>query len=187
MRIQRKGAFWFPFALIIVGIALLLDRFHVMWIGWSAVFWLLVACAGGVELFNGITRRLRWKTVWGTIWLAVGGMFFLQAEDVIAVTPGIAVGGIFLACGAGFLLALARRPADWYLAVPGLCALLVGGAIMSTETGWLAESVVAPMVNTWWPAALILFGAALIAHGLVRTRDGVSGPPASSSPSPHPR
>jgi len=183
MRTQRARLFWFPFALIIVGAALLLERFHLVRVGWPAVFWLLLAAAGGVELFNGIARRSRWKTVWGTIWLAVGGMFFLNAEEVIALSPGIVVGGIFLACGAGFIAALARNLRDWYLAVPGICSLLLGGAIFATETGWLPEQAVVPVVNTWWPAALILFGAALLVHALL----GISAPPASSSPSPHPR
>ena len=187
MRTQRARLLWFPFALIIVGVVLLLKRFDVAWLGWPAAFWLLVAVAGGVELFNGIVRRSRWKCVWGTIWVALGGIFFLYAEELIALTPGIAVGGIFLACGAGFLVALARNLRDWYLAVPGISCLLVGGAIYATETGWLPESAVAPLVNTWWPAALVLFGVALIVHAVLRTGGGVSAPPASSSPSPHPR
>ena len=187
MRTRRGRLLWFPLALIIVGVVLLLKRFHVVWVDWQAVFWLLLACAGGVELINGIARRSRGKIVWGTIWVAVGGMCFLHAEDALALSPGILVGGIFLASGAGFLAALARNLRDWYLAVPGVCCLLLGVAIVATDTGWLPEQAVVPLVSTWWPAGLILFGAALVAHAVISPGRRLSGPPASSSPSPHPQ
>jgi len=178
---------WFPIALIIVGLALLAQRFHAFWAPWPAVFWLLVAVWGGIKLYNGIVWRSRGRIVWGTIWLVAGCLFLLHAEEAVFLSPGIVVGGLFIACGAGLLAAFARSLHDWYLVVPALCCLLLGGGILATETGWLPEQAVVPVVNTWWPAGLILFGAALLLHAAVGSGGGVSAPPASSSPSPHPR
>jgi len=53
-------------------------------------------------------------------------------------------------------------PRDWHLLVPGAFLLLVGGAILSTELGYAQTWVVAPVVNRWWPAGLVLFGAAML-------------------------
>jgi len=187
MRTHQSRIAWFPFALIILGAALLARRFHVAWAGWPALFWLLVIAWGSVKLYNGFVWRSRGRIVWGVIWVVVGGMFLLGAVDELFLSPGIVVGGIFLACGAGLIAAFARNVRDWHLAVPGVLCLLVSGAVLSTETGWLSERAVVPVVSTWWPAGLILFGAALLVHALAGRGEGVSAPPASSSPTPHPR
>jgi hypothetical protein len=49
----------------------------------------------------------------------------------------------------------------------------VGGAILSTELGVWATWEVAPVVNRWWPAGLVLFGMALLLNplGPARRRD----------------
>jgi len=76
--------------------------------------------------------------------------------------PGIVVSGLFLLFGAGCLLMFLVSPRNWYVLVPAACFLLVGGAILSTELGYWATWEVAPVVNRWWPAGLVLFGVALL-------------------------
>jgi hypothetical protein len=76
------------------------------------------------------------------------------------------VSGLFLVSGAGLLLAFLVSPRDWYLLVPAACFLIVGGAILSTELGVWATWEVAPVVNRWWPAGLVLFGMALLLNPL---------------------
>lgn len=158
--------FWFPVLLILVGAGMLLHRLHVMWVGWPAVLWMLVTVGGGVKLYNGLALKSRGGVFWGLFWFVLGGACLLRSFDVVWLDPGVAVSGLFLVSGAGLLLAFLVSRRDWYLLVPAVCFLLVGGAILSTELGMSATWEVAPVVNRWWPAGLVLFGAALLLNSL---------------------
>ena len=154
--------FWFPVLLILVGAGMLLHRLHLMWFEWSALLWIFVAAWGGVKLYNGLVRKSRGRVFWGFFWFVLGGAFLLRSCDVLWLEPGIMVSGLFLVSGAGLLLVFLVSPRDWYLLVPAACLLTVGGAILSTELGVWATWEVAPVVHRWWPAGLVLFGAALL-------------------------
>jgi hypothetical protein len=158
--------FWFPVLLILVGAGMLLHRLHVMWVGWPAVLWMLVTVGGGVKLYNGLALKSRGGVFWGLFWFVLGGACLLRSFDVVWLDPGVVVSGLFLVSGAGLLLAFLVSRRDWYLLVPAACFLLVGGAILSTELGMWATWEVAPVVNRWWPAGLVLFGAALLLNSL---------------------
>lgn len=162
--------FWFPALLILIGAAMLLERFHVLWIGWPAVLWTLVTVGGGVKLYNGLVLKSRGGVFWGLFWFVLGGACLLRSCDVLWLDPGIMVSGLFLVSGAGLLLAFLVSPRDWYLLVPAACFLIVGGAILSTELGVWATWEVAPVVNRWWPAGLVLSGAALIVNTALSSR-----------------
>ena len=158
--------YWFPSLLILVGAGMLLQRLHVVSVGWPAVPFMFLTAWGGVKLYNGIAVKSRGGVFWGLFWFVVGGACLLRTFGVVWLDPGVVVSGLFLLAGAGLLLAFLVSPRDWYLLVPAVCFLLVGGAILSTELGYWAAWEVAPVVNRWWPAGLVLFGAALLLHSL---------------------
>jgi hypothetical protein len=159
-------SFWFPVLLILIGAGMLLHRLHFMWFGWPAVLWMFVTVGGGVKLYNGLVLKSRGGVFWGLFWFVLGGACLLRSCDVLWLDPGIMVSGLFLVSGAGLLLAFLVSPRDWYLLVPAACFLIVGGAILSTELGVWATWEVAPVVNRWWPAGLVLFGMALLLNPL---------------------
>jgi len=181
--------FWFPALLIVVGTAMLLARLHVPWPGWAPLLWSLVAAGGGVRLYNGLVLRSRGGVFWGFFWLIVGGAGLLRSFDILWLDPGIVVSGTLLVLGAGCILMFLVSRRDWHLLVPAAFFLLVGGAILSTELGYADSREVAPLVNRWWPAGLVLFGAAMI---LNQPRGARTAPPGPSpgeqafSPSPEP-
>jgi hypothetical protein len=162
MRALTVRHYWIPVLLIFIGAGMLLDRLHVMRAGWPAVFWVFVALGGGIKLYNGLVLRSRGGVFWGLIWFVLGGACFLRSCGVEWLEPDLVVSGLFLLTGAGLLLAFFVSRCDWYLLVAAACLLLVGGAILSTELGYWATWEVAPVVNRWWPAGLVLFGAALL-------------------------
>ena len=173
MRTLPARNFWFPALLILVGAGMLLQRLHVMSVGWPALLWVLMTAWGGVKLYNGLSLKSRGGVFWGLFWFVVGGACLLRSFDVVWLDPGIVVSGLFLVSGAGLLLAFLVSSRDWYLLVPAAGFLLVGGAILSTELGIWATWEVAPLVNRWWPAGLVLFGAALLlnSHWPARPRE----------------
>jgi hypothetical protein len=162
--------FWVPALLILVGAGMLLHRLHVMSVGWPVILCMLVTAGGGVKLYNGLALKSRGGVFWGLFWFVVGGACLLRSFDVVGLDPGSVVSGLFLVSGAGLLLAFLVSPRDWYLLVPAACLLIVGGAILSTELGIWATWEVAPLVNRWWPAGLVLFGAALLLNSLLPPR-----------------
>jgi hypothetical protein len=162
--------YWFPLLLIFFGAAMLLHRLHVIWAGWAPVLWLAVAAGGGIMLFNGIVRRSRGGVFWGFFWFALGGACFLRTCEVVWLDPGIVVSGLLIVVGTGMILMYVVSPRDWHLLVPAACLLLVGGAILSTELGWFPAWDMAPVVNRWWPAGLVLSGAALIVNTPLSSR-----------------
>jgi hypothetical protein len=162
--------FWFPLLLILVGAGMLLERLHFLWVGWPAVLWMFVTIGGGVKLYNGLVLRSRGGVFWGLFWFVLGGACLLRACDVVWLDPGVVVAGLFLLFGAGLALMFVVSRRDWYLLVPAACFVIVGGAILSTELGYLATWEVAPVVNRWWPAGLVLFGVALLLNHAGRPR-----------------
>jgi|GEM_PF-1109704 len=161
-----------PLLLIFFGAAMLLHRLHVFWAGWAPVLWLSVAAGGGLMLYNGFVRHSRGGAFWGFFWFVIGGACLLRACDVVWLDPGIVVGGLLLVSGAGLILMYFVSRRDWHLLVPAACLLLVGGAVLSTELGWFPAWEVAPVVNRWWPAGLVLSGAALILNTALSSRQG---------------
>ena len=159
---------WFPVLLIVTGAALLLARLHVHWIGWPSFLWLLVAAGGGIMIYNGFAGRSRGRVFWGFIWLTAGGALILHSWDLLWLGPGVVVSGFFLALGAGLMLAYLVERREWFVLVPAAVLLLVGCAILSTELGYFEPWEVAPLVNRWWPAGLVLSGAALILNSFRR-------------------
>jgi len=162
--------YWFPVLLIVFGSAMLLHRLHVVWAGWVPALFLAVAAGGGIMLYNGVARRSRGGVFWGFFWLVLGGACLLRACEVVWLDPGIVVSGLLLVFGAGTILMFVVSRRDWHLLVPGACLILAGGAVLSTELGWLPVWEVAPVVNRWWPAALVVSGAALILNTALSAR-----------------
>jgi hypothetical protein len=154
--------FWFPALLILIGAVMLLERFHVLWIGWPAILWTLVTVGGGVKLYNGLVLKSRGGVFWGLFWFVLGGACLLRSCGIVWLDPGIVVSGLFLVFGAGLFLVFLVAPRSWHVLVPAACFLLVGGAILSTELGYWETWEVAPVVSRWWPVGLVLFGAALL-------------------------
>jgi hypothetical protein len=168
--------YFFPALLIVVGAALLLQRFHLAAFGWSAVAFAVIALAGGLKLYGGFATKSRGRVFWGLFWFVLGSACLLRTWGYVPLEPGIVVSGLLLVFGAGMILMFLVSRGDWYLLVPAACLLVVGGAILATELGYFAAWDVPSVVNRWWPAGLVLSGLALILNAL----------PASSSRSRHP-
>ena len=70
---------WFGIALILVGAVLLLDRFHILHLAFSTVFWPIVMVLALIGVGRGFSQNRRGKIFWNTVWFLYG-LFFLSPE-----------------------------------------------------------------------------------------------------------
>ena len=159
---MRKGFPLFPVLLIVVGAAMLLDRTGVLGFGWWTIFWAVVAVLGLYRMYQAFRVPAKGGMVWGTALFFAG--LYNVLEDFGAVgLPGGTLFPLFLAVvGLGFLLAFLRQPREWHLAVPAAVLLGLGTIMVLAEMEYIARWMVIDLVRQWWPAALVLFGAALL-------------------------
>lgn len=152
----------FAVLLIVLGVTMLLHRLHIAWIPWQTALFFLVAAGGAVKLYNGFALKIRGKVFWGVVWFVVGLGLLLDTTYVIELTPGLAVSGLMIAVGVGFLLMFALRRSDWSQLVPGAFFILAGSLCLAGELGYFSTWDVASACETYWPVGLILFGVALL-------------------------
>jgi len=159
---------WFGVALIIFGAVLLAKQFSILAIGFSEVFWGLVALLGFVGVVRGFSRNRRWKVFWASVWFLYGLFFFLRTIGLVDAVFNIFFPATFMIFGLAFLMAYLLDLRDWYLLVPALTLSFCGGAFILSEWGYFDSWEVWRFIRTYWPVLLILFGAAMMAR---RARD----------------
>jgi hypothetical protein len=155
----------FPFfgvLLIVVGCCMLLHRTGMLHFSWPLIFWIFVTVAGAFKLFRGFADPASRGQFWGTIFFGVGLAFVLGELDLFVI-PGVLVAPSLLALiGAGFLVKFAAFPREWHLLIPGLLFAGLGSSLLLAELDYLPDWEIAPAVASYWPLALVVFGAALL-------------------------
>ena len=159
---MKKDFPFFAVLLILVGTFMLLERAGYVDYGWMSVLWSALALIGAVKLVRGFRHPKGEGIVWGTIFFCVGMYQLLNEGGVFELPVGTAVPAFLAVIGLGFLLALIRHPREWHLAVPAFVLLGVGSAMILVEMGMLERWEIVENVRVWWPAALVLFGGALL-------------------------
>lgn len=167
---MRKGFPLLPVLLIIVGAALLLDRTGVLAFGWWTVFWAVVALLGMYRMVQAFRTPSRGRMVWGTILFFVGLYCVLEDLGALILPGGMLFPALLAVVGLGFLLALLRQPREWHLAVPAVALLGTGALMLCAELNYLPRWLVVDLIRQWWPAALVLLGAALLLNSRTETK-----------------
>lgn len=167
---MRKGFPLLPVLLIIVGAALLLDRTGVLAFGWWTIFWAVVALLGMYKMVEAFRTPSRGRMVWGTILFFVGLYCVLEDLAVLILPGGMLFPALLAIVGLGFLLALLRQPREWHLAVPAVALLGIGALMLCAELNYLPRWLVIDLIRQWWPAALVLLGAALLLNNRTETK-----------------
>lgn len=164
---------WFGIALIIVGMALLLDRFDVIDIDFSTVFWPIVMIAGILLVGRGFSLNGRGKIFWGTVLFLSALFFFLRSSEYVEVYGHMFPPATLLIFGIAFLMLYLHNIRDWYLLIPAVALCGVGIVFILVEYGYLYRWEVWEAVRMYWPIVLILFGVAImLRRGLIRQKDG---------------
>lgn len=157
-----KKVSWFGIALILVGVAMLLDRFDVLSFEWMPVLWALVAVLGLIKAIDGFRRNKSGRVFWGTFWFLFGTYNLLRDIDLVELRSYWWLPAFMLMLGFSLLMMYASTPKEWHLLVPALLLLVIGAAMVLTEFGYFYRHDVVEAIRMYWPVGLILFGLSLI-------------------------
>jgi len=176
MERKRLRISWFGVALIILGLALLLDRFHILRVDFSQIFWALVMMFGIMKVVGGFSGNIRGRIFWGTVLFLFGLFFLLRSIDRIEIHAHMLPPAAFLIFGIAFFMMFLNDARDWHFIIPAVLLIGVGGAFTLTEFGYLSRWEVWEAVRLYWPVALILLGLVLIMRRRMRVQSGQTGP-----------
>ncbi len=160
---------WFGIALIVVGGVLFLDRSGFLSFGWGGIFWIFLALFGAWKLITSFPSReaggaggSRGGVFWGTMFLLFGLTNLLEHLDVVDLSSYLFVPLLLGMAGLAFLMLFVSWPREWHVLVPAVVCIGLGAITTAAELGTFDRWELREVVGTYWPVALILFGAALL-------------------------
>jgi hypothetical protein len=152
----------FGILLLVVGLALLLEKLDVIEFGWSKILWAAVAVLGAAIVIRSFVQNGRGGIFWGTLLFLYGLLFLLRSLDLVESHVTVFMPASFAILGFGFLMLFVSDPKDWHLLIPSVILLGIGGAFMLAEAGYIHRWEVWDTFRTWWPLLLVLVGFSLI-------------------------
>lgn len=160
---------WLGVALIVIGAILVLERMSVLHFSWREVFWGVLALASVIKIGQGFATSVATRGVQGRgriFWWTILGSFacykFFYHIGMFDPTDPILFACMLMAIGTGILIMFLSWPREWHVAIPAVIVLGLGITVYLSEMGYIYRWDVLHTVRTYWPVALILFGAALL-------------------------
>ncbi len=153
---------WFGIFLVLVGAGLLLERLHVFDIGWPRLFWILLGILGFGMVVFGFVREQKGKVFWGTVMFLYGVFWALREADLIGYQGHIILPVSLVIFGLAFVMRVVYAPRDWSLLIPAALFLGAGFVFIFSELGYIYRYDVWYYFRTYWPLALVAFGASLL-------------------------
>ena len=147
-------------ALILAGIAILLNQYQVLEFGWNQ-FYPLALIGLGVYFILDIVQGNKGAIFWATISIFLGLFFFLRNFGYIPFFWIEEYWPLFmLIFGLAFISLFVMKPEDWGLLIPGSILSFLGLAIASYTMGF--QSYPVRVLWRFWPLLLVLIGVVLI-------------------------
>ncbi len=153
--------------LIVLGIALLLERLDLIDIGFGRILWASLALIGGWLVIRSFLYDERGKAFWGTVLFLASIYFLLRDFGVVAFYGRTIVPAALLVLGLAFLMLYVQNPRTWQVLIPAVILGGLGTVFILVDIGYLYRWDVRHVVRTYWPTILILIGVSL----LFRRRD----------------
>lgn len=147
---------------VILGVALLLDRLDVMAFRWDKLFWVAATVTGAFLTGDGLVRRKRGRTFWGSLLLFFSVFQTLTRFGVIDRYGFYTLPALFIAFGLAFACLYALEPREVTLLIPAL--LLCGAGTVSLLWWWEVVDLyeVRMVVRTYWPLVLVAIGLSIM-------------------------
>ncbi len=162
---------WLGIGLIAVGAVLLLHQLHLLPIAWREVWWAAVCVVGAYLVIKGFSSKGK-GMIPGVFAVGVGGYKLLSTYfDAVYIPSYLVLPSLMILVGVGILFVYFTDLGRWHLLVPSLLLIGLGALISVAEMGYIDRWAVIDFLRTWWPAALVLFGTAIILNSL-RHRSG---------------
>jgi hypothetical protein len=163
---------WFGIVLIVLGLIMLLDRFHLVMISFGTVFWPLVMLLGIVTVVRGFSDNRTGKIFWGTVMFLFALFFFLRSSEYFEVRAHVFPPALFLIFGIAFLMTFVNNVREWYMLIPAIAFGGIGVFLILVEYGYIYRWDAWEVWNAtrlYWPILVILFGLALMLRRSGRT------------------
>ena len=171
--ISRRS--WFGVGLVVIGALLLLSRMDLLTLDGRTLLWGAVMVLGLYRLVVGFMEGGRGVFL-GAAVAAVGGYQLLRHYHAAYIPPYLMIPSIMVLAGAAIFLSFMASPRRWHLLIPSVVLAGFGTLMILAEEGALDRWDVIDFVHTWWPAALVLFGAALLLSRWTELRKGNGRP-----------
>jgi hypothetical protein len=152
----------FGIVLLVLGVALLLEKLDVIEFGWSRILWAAIVLVGALITIRAFVQNGRGRVFWGTLLFLYGLFFFLRSLDLVEGGGEVFLPATITILGFAFLMLFVSDPKDWHLLIPSVVLLAFGGAFMLTEVGYFRRWEVWDSIGTWWPVILVLVGLSMI-------------------------
>lgn len=166
---RSSGRPWFGIGLIAVGAALLLHQFHMLPISWHDVWWGAIFVLGCYLIAKAFVTKGK-GMVAGVLAAGIGGYNILTEYTSLYIPHYLVLPSLLILVGVGILLVYFTALSKWHLLVPSLLLIGLGTLIIYSEQGYLDRWELIDFIRTWWPAALVLFGAAMLVNQLRQNR-----------------
>jgi len=169
-----KQSRFLPIALITIGLFLLLNQFNLLHL--TRAQWAIIgSTALGIFLLRRAFLSERYKGLLGGVFFsgtAIG--LFLMDNALLPISNGTGFGMLLLSLGlANFVYFIFTRLHTSSI-VFGVIYSGAGAVMMLSYYQYIDWWNVADMIELYWPALLILFGAALLIDGIRRQKKGQS-------------
>lgn len=161
-RVDTSRFSWFGIALIIAGIALLLDRLDLIGFSWTTALWILLGAFAAKKAIEGFAANKRGRLFFGTFVFLFSLVRVFEAFDLFHLDHYLMFPAIVIMLGSSFLMLFLHTPREWNVLIPATFLLGLGFAIVLVESGYLYRRDVLDAVGDYWPVVFILFGISLL-------------------------
>ncbi len=149
---------WFGVALIIFGIAILVQKLHIVELDFANVFWPVMMLLAVINVGRGFSQERRGRIFGGTVWFLYSLFFFLRSADFIDMRPHMFVPATFITLGIGFLMIYVNNFRDWFAVIPAIILGGTGAVFLLADYGYLYYWDVWYAIRLYWPIVLIALG-----------------------------
>jgi len=173
---EKRNSFWPGIVLVVIGLIILIHKMAIIQFDWYELYPLLFLGLGIWFLFKVFIYKKTNSAFAGSLFLLLGIFFLLRNYDLYEFGFMFEVWPVFLLIfGIAFLVQFIVKPQDWGLLIPAGIFLFLGVGFLARNLHWhwLCPFEVTRILERYWPLALILIGAGIIASSL-RNRSGAS-------------
>ncbi|RKY83508.1 hypothetical protein DRQ09_09960 [candidate division KSB1 bacterium] len=154
--------------LIIIGILLLIHKFEVIYFDWEIYFPLIIALIGLLLWVNAIIKREKKGVFIGTIFLIIGGFFYLRNSEIIPYFYMEEIWPIFIiSIGVGFFAIFIFEPKRWGVLFTGALISLIGIYFLLERMFYIRRAILEEIFS-YWPVILIVIGAIILVNNLLK-------------------
>ncbi|MBU1422974.1 MAG: hypothetical protein KKF20_00030 [Bacteroidetes bacterium] len=153
---------WFGIILILFGTALLLHKMNVIDVKFSQILWVFLSVLGFSIAIKGFLRKQNGKIFLGSFLFLFSILFILRSFGLQHIEYDIIPPAIFFIIGFSFLMMYLNKLKEYIFLILAVCFLIIGGAFVLVELGYIYRWDVLDAIRHYWPIVLIAVGLGML-------------------------